>query len=64
MEGERVMMKLESEERERVVGSFRDGLYSKNCHHLFRKYHAFGFAHSVIEISTQSAEQTLTRTQP
>ena len=49
-EGERVMMKLESEERERVVGSFRDGLYSKNCHHLFRKYHAFGFAHSVIEM--------------
>ena len=50
MEGERVMMKLESEERERVVGSFRDGLYSKNCHHLFRKYRAFGFSHSVIEM--------------
>ncbi len=50
LDGYRVMIKLDSEERERAVGFYRGRTYSKNCYHLFRKYHAFGFAHSVIEM--------------
>ena len=49
-EGYKVMMKLDSEERERGVGFYRGRTYSKSCYHLFRKYKAFGFSHSVIEM--------------
>jgi len=49
-EGYKVMIKLDSEERDRSVGVYRGRTYSKNCYHLFRKYKAFGFSSSVIDM--------------